>query len=218
MKQSITVASLAEQVYEALKTDIVTGRIKPGQRIDPQYLARDYGVSRTPVRDAIGLLQRDRLVDTHARSGTFVTVPTSRDVQEINELREAIEGRAARVAARRMPKDTITALRNSIRRAAKRAESGDFLPFYSSDSEFHREIVAATGNSRMIEIRETLEPYIELMRSIRTVHVDHIAQSTNLHLQILDAIEARDPDAAELASDQHLSDISRWSADEVTMD
>src|SRR4051794_32673771 len=102
---SLVVESIADQLYRILCDRIVNGAVAPGSRLDLQAIAAEFGVSRTPVRDALFRLERDRLVETRPRSGTYVARPTTRDIREVCQVRKGMEWVATGIAAAPMPLD-----------------------------------------------------------------------------------------------------------------
>lgn len=146
---SLAVEPISEQLYSILCERITSGDYAPGSRLDPQSIAKEFGVSRTPVRDTLVRLEHDRLVETRPRSGTFVTRPSRQDVHEVCQLRKGLEWLATGVAAAEMPLEQIADLRDEAVSALRSAEQGDYEPFFASDTRIHNEITASTGNSRI---------------------------------------------------------------------
>lgn len=208
---ALVVGSIADQLYGILCDRITTGVYAPGSRLDPQSVAKEFGVSRTPVRDTLVRLENDRLVETRPRSGTFVTRPSRHDVHEVCQLRKALEWLATGVAAANMPKDQIADLRAESVAALKAADKGDYDPFFASDTRIHREIVAATGNSRLISARESVEPFVYWLRVLGATGRHRLAGSTQRHLEILDAMAARDTETAQEAAALHLVEVEEWT-------
>ncbi|WP_019549467.1 GntR family transcriptional regulator [Streptomyces sulphureus] len=208
---ALVVGSIADQLYGILCDRITTGVYAPGSRLDPQAIAKEFGVSRTPVRDTLVRLENDRLVETRPRSGTFVTRPSRHDVHEVCQLRKALEWLATGVAAVNMPGEQIADLRAEAVSALKAADNGDYDPFFASDTRIHREIVVATGNSRLISARESVEPFVYWLRVLGATGRHRLAGSTKRHLEILDAIAARDVDKAQEAAALHLVEIEEWT-------
>ncbi|MFD0665270.1 GntR family transcriptional regulator [Thermocatellispora tengchongensis] len=203
--------SIAEQLYRILCDRITSGTYAPGSRLDPQAVAAEFGVSRTPVREALARLELDQLIVTRPRSGTFVARPGITDVHEVCQLRKGIEWVATGIAARSMPLEQIADLRAEAVEALARAEQGDYEPFFASDSRLHNEIVAATGNARLIRARSSTEPFVQWLRVLGATGPHRIAGSTRRHLQILDAMAARDTTAAQEAAAVHLDEVEEWT-------
>ncbi|WP_055554753.1 GntR family transcriptional regulator [Streptomyces sp. NBRC 110028] len=207
----LVVESISEQLYSILCERITTGVYAPGSRLDPQAIANEFGVSRTPVRDTLVRLEHDRLVETRPRSGTFVTRPTHQDVHEVCQLRKGLEWLATGVAAEAMSQEQIADLREESLAALRAAEQGDYEPFFLSDTRIHREIIASTGNSRLIAARESVEPFVYWLRVLGATGPHRLAGSTQRHLEILDAMAARDVAAAQEAAALHLAEVEEWT-------
>ncbi|MFE7979817.1 GntR family transcriptional regulator [Streptomyces shenzhenensis] len=207
----LVVESISEQLYSILCERITTGGYAPGSRLDPQAIASEFGVSRTPVRDTLQRLEHDRLVETRPRSGTFVTRPTRNDVHEVCQLRKGLEWLATGVAAEAMPLEQIADLRDEAVAAIRAAEQGDYEPFFASDTRIHREIIASTGNSRLVAARESVEPFVYWLRVLGATGPHRLAGSTRRHLEILDAMAARDIGAAQEAAAIHLTEVEEWT-------
>jgi DNA-binding GntR family transcriptional regulator len=210
-RSALVVESIADQLYRILCDRIVTGVFAPGARLDPQAVADEFGVSRTPVRDALAQLEHDQLIETRPRSGTFVARPGVRDVHEVCQLRKGIEWVATGLAASRMPSALIADLRAEAVDALAAVDKGDFEPFFASDFRLHREIVAATGNERLIRARGSVEPFVAWLRILGATGPHRARGSTERHLQILDAMAARDVAAAQEAAAVHLDEVEEWT-------
>jgi GntR family transcriptional regulator, rspAB operon transcriptional repressor len=210
-RPALVVDSIADQLYRILCERITSGAFAPGSRLDPQAVAAEFGVSRTPVRDALARLEHDRLIETRPRSGTFVARPGITDVHEVCQLRKGIEWVATGLATGRMPESQIAELRAEAVEALAAAEAGDYEPFFVSDMRLHREIVAATGNERLIAARASVEPFVQWLRILGATGPHRLAGSTHRHLQILDAMAARDAAGARDAAAVHLDEVEEWT-------
>jgi DNA-binding GntR family transcriptional regulator len=210
-RPSLVVDSIADQLYRILCERITGGAFAPGSRLDPQAVAAEFGVSRTPVRDALARLEHDRLIETRPRSGTFVARPGIADVHEVCQLRKGIEWVATGLATTRMSEAQIADLRAEAADALAAADKGDYEPFFASDMRIHREIVAATGNERLIASRASVEPFVQWLRVLGATGPHRLAGSTRRHLQILDAMAARDVSAAQDAAAVHLDEVEEWT-------
>lgn len=209
--EGLSVEPIADQLYRILTARITDGTYAPGSRLDPGAVAKEFGVSRTPVRDALARLEFDRLIETRPRSGTFVARPGVRDVHEVCQVRKGIEWLATGIAARTMPDAQIADLRAEVVAAQKQAEKGDFAPFFASDTRLHNEIVAHTENHRLIDFRNSVEPYVNWLRVLGATGTHRTAGSTARHLEILDAMAARDADRAQSAAAVHLDEVEEWT-------
>ncbi|MFD2757893.1 GntR family transcriptional regulator [Gulosibacter faecalis] len=205
-------SSIADQLHDILCHRIVTGEYLPGQRLDIQAIAEEFAVSKTPVRDAVFELEADRLVETRPRSGTFVTTMTIQDVHEVCQLRKGIEWVATGIAAATMPIEAVEALRIEAVNAERAAREGDFQPFFKSDTNIHTEIVRASSNSRLLQVRSSVQPFIDWLQFIGATGPERVLGSSRRHMEILDAMAKRDADAAAAAAAVHLDEVEEWTA------
>ncbi|RQN08893.1 GntR family transcriptional regulator [Aeromicrobium camelliae] len=212
----VLAASIADQLHDVLRHRITTGVMAPGSRIDSGAIAAEFGVSKTPIRDALIKLEHERLVETRPRSGSFVVRPTRQDVHEVCQLRKGLEWLATGIAAQKMSTAQIADLRAQAVAALEAAEAGDFEPFFESDTRLHREIIEFTGNSRLIASRSSVEPFVYWLRVLGATGANRIAGSTARHLKILDAMAERDVAAAQSHAATHLDEIEEWTLDDMS--
>ena len=196
----------AEYVYDWVKDQIRSGKLEPGTRLTEAEIAKQIGVSRTPVREAINrLLSEGQLSHTSAR-GFSVAILTRQQIMELYALREFLEGASARFAAHHAAPSEIEALREQLDGAVGIEDPQKLAVF---NRRFHREISSAGHNrysekalAQMVDSLELVPgTTFELMGRAEDVHREHMA--------ILDAIASRDPDAAEAAARLHIRNASR---------
>ncbi len=196
-----------DAAYHALRLAIVSSTLRPGERLNIDQLAAQLGVSLTPVRGAIQRLSTEGLVDIHPRSGTFVASLTLQDVEETFQIRAALEGLAAELAAAALTTEDLRRLRD-LHKALRRPirEQADRDAHERLNSEFHQLILAASGNRRLQEMYTALNAHIKIAR----IHAADSGWSarqrreTAEHDAILKALEARDPQAAGEALRRHI--------------
>ncbi|GGG39619.1 GntR family transcriptional regulator [Caldovatus sediminis] len=193
---------LAAQAYASIRGIVLEGEYAPGDAISENELADRLGMSRTPVREALRALARDRLLDLVPGRGYFLPRYSAADLRELFELREVLEGLAARGAALRASEGEIQALRqlseiyDSCRDWRDRARHG---------AEFHARIAGAARNTRLTASLTGLAAQIALVRrSELRAFAGRGSEAAAEHRAILDAIAARDPDAAERAARAHV--------------
>jgi DNA-binding GntR family transcriptional regulator len=196
----------ATRVYRALKHDILAREFAPGQPLAEIELARQYGASRTPLREALQRLNADGLVRIEPRRGAFVQELTVTDFLEINELRSVLEPYAARLAAARIPADEVHRLQADLAsiRVDDPAED-DFRRLEALDEEVHEAIARASGNQRLCRLIASLDDMMQVMRvgDLRRRH----AETHESLAAILDALVARDADTADLLLRRHIGDF-----------
>lgn len=183
--------SAKERVYRSLKLDIVRGVLDMGQRLNEGQLALKYGVSKTPVREALGLLQQEGLVEVQPRVGYLTSRVTVRDVDDIFDLRKIVEVPAAERAATVITESTLARL-DGLRTSYRAGDRESYLQFLDENLEFHRTIAEASGNRRLAEVVVRL---LEQMQRLIILKLELSLTGDELveqHCQILDALRERD--------------------------
>ena len=197
--------SLREIVFETIRSAIVHGELKPGERLMEVQLAEELGVSRTPVRESIRKLELEGLVKMVPRKGAYVTPMSVTDLVEMMEIRGALEGLVARLAANYATPEEIDALRESNDGFENAISNGDYDGIIDYDISFHEILYKACGNSRL---RSMIHSLREQMLRMRVEYVHNVTDMHPLrgqHRAIIDGIAKGDPDAAEAAAKAHIA-------------
>ena len=164
---------LRDIVFRTLREAIVTGELKPGERLMEIKLANEMGVSRTPVREAIRKLEQEGLVHLTARKGAEVAPINARDLREVLEIRKALESLASKMACRYAKEEDIDVLEEINSDIKKAIESGDSDRIARLDVRFHEEICTLSGNSQLNGILNRLKEHIYRYR------LEYIAELKN---------------------------------------
>jgi DNA-binding GntR family transcriptional regulator len=196
--------TLAGQALTGLRAAIVEGRLAAGERYSVGALADRLGVSRTPVREALLVLERQGLVRFERNKGVRIVAPSAGDLEEVFVLRLLLEVPATRRACSRLGEDDLDALDRELEAMARAAESGAEGPFMAHDQRFHEIVLDAAGNSRLAADVDRLRDHVRLRgastvgtsRDLAAIHAEHVV--------IRDALRARDADAAAEAMRAHL--------------
>ncbi len=195
--------SQKDRVYRRLRREILTLGLAPGQLVVENDLARRFGVSKTPVREALARLEQDGLVDVLPRRGYLVTTVTAAGVHEVFEVRAALEGAAAELAATRMTADELARLESLTNpREALLRESDDRLDHRAIERlldynrAFHLTIARAAQNSRLLRLVERA-----LDDSMRLIAIGYVADE---HEAIMAALRSGDPTRARTAMVDHV--------------
>ncbi|MGC4153271.1 MAG: GntR family transcriptional regulator [Propionicimonas sp.] len=202
---------ISDRLYRILTDRLISGELPPGSRIDPAAIATEFGISRAPIRDALARMEHAQLVETRARYGTFVVRPTVQDIHEVCQFRKAVEVLATGIATTQISAALVSELRQEAMEALEAADRGVYGPFFASDRNIHQAIIASTGNSRLIRARAGVEPWVAWLRVLGATGVHRISGSTLRHLEILDAMTAKDADAAQAAAALHLDEVEAWT-------
>lgn len=201
--------SISQGVYRELFNRILTGELPPGSVVSEKQLADMLGVSRTPVHNAVLQLVKDGLVTQEANHRPVIGRVSESDVEEIFDMRRLLEGEAARRAASRADRATLARLRaaaDSLAKEGKRA--GALARWADFDDLFHDAIAAACGSSRLAADIQRYRMVHHALNRLRMTE-NLIPQALREHVAILSALEARDPERAAAAMDEHLCE---WKA------
>jgi DNA-binding GntR family transcriptional regulator len=197
--------ALVEEVYARIRADIMSVRIPPDTHISMDQLARDLGVSQTPIREALSRLEADGLVIRRHLVGYCTgSLLTREQVDHLYEIRLMLEPQAARLAARRMSDAEIAelaALEHRMDPEPGERSRAAYDEYADDDAEFHARIAAGSGNPLIAESLARLHAHLHIFR------LRHNGDVTNdtfaEHRAILHALQARDPRAAERAMREH---------------
>jgi len=202
------VRTLADSVSERLVTAIVKGELPPGHKISEPELAKTYGISRGPLREAIRRLEGLKLVERKPHVGARVVKLSVKELIEIYRVREALEGMACRMAAEHMSEEEIAELRQLLDSHAQSVEQLAGRSYFQKegDLDFHYRIVKGSGNAKMLELLGSdLYHLVRMYRYQFSVSSSRPKRALKEHRQIVDAIEARDPELAEMLMRRHIS-------------
>jgi len=194
--------SLAEDAADQIREQILSGGFAPGEHLVEAKIAEQLAISRGPVREAFKLLRAEGLLNEEPRRGTFVVSLTADDVREIYGLRAALEGRAARLIARRgdeMALQRLTALADAIDAAVAQ---GDAVAVSRADLAFHHGVCDASGNARILEVFDRYVPMLRSLLRLDELVVRSLEDLSTQHRPLVRALEAGDEDrAAKLFAD-----------------
>lgn len=203
-----TSGTLAEKLFDRLTDAILRGELAPGSKISEPLLAHRFGVSRGPLREALHRLQERRLIVRSANQGARVVEPTPQMLASIFEVRESLEGMAARLAAALISDEELATLAALVRQhedQLKGPEVGGHNALGKADEDFHYCIAQASRNPLLIDLLcNQLYPLLRLYRSRndnRTLRERALAE----HQRILAALMDRDPEMAELTMKRHIA-------------
>lgn len=200
----IAQTALYQEVAERLRQRIFAHELPPGMWIDEQALAVDYGISRTPLREALKVLASEGLVTLKPRRGCYVTEISERDLDEIFPLMAMLEGRCAFEATQKARAEDIARLDAVHALLEKYADSEDKKGFFDANQEFHRAVQELADNRWLLQVIQDLRKVLKLTR-LHSLSLDgRLQQSLAEHRLIMSAIKARDPQRAEKAMHAHL--------------
>lgn len=198
----------SEIIYGDLKRAIITLELTPGTPIVERDLTERYGISRTPLREAVLRLAEERLVDVVPKSGTYVArIPLS-NLRESIVARRALEEVTVRAATRRASESQIMGMRAIIQRQKEMAEAGDEEAFHRADEDFHAAIAAAGSFPGIWDMIQQMRVHIERYRRLTLPQAGRMQVVVGEHAAVLDAIAAGDADAAVTRMKDHLDKLT----------
>lgn len=206
---------LREIVYEELKRQILTGEIAPGTRMMEVELADEMGVSRTPVREAIRKLEKEGLVTIEPRRGAYAADISIKDILDVLEVRQDLEGMAAALAAQKITEEEKEELRDILDGYADAVRSKDIEKVIEGDEKFHKFVVACSDNKSLLQLVLQVQ---ELSLRFRYIYYDessHFEFQPQVHKEIYDAIIGGDAEKARRTMEAHLADLKNFIENEA---
>lgn len=200
-----TYKPLREIVFESIREAIINGTLKQGERLMETQLAEELGVSRTPVREAIRKLELEGLVAMLPRKGAYVAGIMPKDAADILEIRAALEGLAAKLAAERITEEEIAELAKDTAEIEQYMTQGDVEKAIEYDTKFHSSLVGASRNSRLANMVSNLQEQVQRFRIIITsTDKDLLLKSLSDHRRIVEALSRRDRFLAQSLAKEHV--------------
>lgn len=228
MKEAFTEirhATIAEQVFETLHEWIISGKLKPGDRLPSQdKLAEQFGVSRNTLREAVYKLTVMGLLTARQGVGTIVNISSPSNymtslsdhlllnpatVREFIEARLVVEQATVRLAVMRVTRENLEKLNDSISQQARAFKEGDIDTFIKLDSAFHRELARESGNAVLLKFLETVRDLLQEFIAEVSRLPGAIRSAIKYHREIVQSMQAKNRDEAEEKMREHLYDVTR---------
>ncbi len=206
--ESLEATTLAGRTFASIKADIISGELAQGSKIVESDLAAKYGISRGPLREAIHRLQQMKLIVRVPHAGSRVITLDTKMMEDIYRAREALEGMAARLAARLMSDAEIVSLKNLLDEHAEAISRADGKGYFQreGDIDFHYRIASASRNQWILEnLNGELYQLIRMCRHQSGQIPERAQIALDQHRQIAAAIEQRDEELAEILMRRHIS-------------
>ena len=201
--------SLQEQVYQALKQIILKGDLASGERVVETKLAKQLQVSRTPIREAIGQLKREKLIVSRSNGGFRVATLSVTDAVQLYDCRIALEQLSISDACKQITAKQLKQLEKYVLLAEKligsQSDKSDSLKLLEVDYQFHHLIAESSGNQWLLTLLEKVFDQMRLLRVYTTQHNPQVLEIRLEHRQIYDAIASQDPDLAQTTIREHLT-------------
>jgi DNA-binding GntR family transcriptional regulator len=201
--------TIRKRIYEHLREQLLSGEIQPHQHLIEAKIAQDIGTSRTPVREALHSLELEGLIESIPRVGYVVKPTSEQEVEEICEIRMAIEGVAVRWAMEKAYKKLVEELKKNISISDEKVSKGDVKAFVDMDAQFHEIISKFSGSKRLRELAQTLRRHMLRYRIQSIYSVDNVLRAIDGHKGILRAIGKRNLEEVNRAIQHHMEQSKR---------
>ncbi len=199
--------NLKDQVVNAIRKSIIAGELKAGEQIVEAKLAAEMGISRGPIREAIGILEGEGFL---ARAGGLLTVTTltRKDIFEIYSLRSVIEGLAARIAVEKFTPGDIEHLEKILWEISRVDPTVDGTVTVTSSLAIHRFVLDKADHRRLLDLWLNLNMQLKMLASVVMTH-DTVTDTFSKHAKLIEVLKSGNPDIAEQAMRNHIMDSWR---------
>jgi DNA-binding GntR family transcriptional regulator len=197
---------IKDQIYDKIKKEILSGSISPGSRVLEGRLAKQVNVSRTPVREALHVLEMEGFLESFPRVGYRVRQITWMEAIEINEIRAVLEPLAVKKAIESDDQSYIDELEEVLKKTEKAARQNQINSFLQYDAEFDEIIVQASGMKTLVDVWATLRHRLKLYRMGAQDSLETMMRSIKGHCKILECLKAKDKEGVNRAIIEHLED------------
>jgi DNA-binding GntR family transcriptional regulator len=207
----LNATSLRDQAYALLKTAIADTDIYDPQqelRLDERQLTTALGVSRTPIREALSLLEQEGFIRTVPRRGIYIIRKSKREMIEMIQIWAALESMAARLATLNASDAEIAKLRHLFDEFQNSPPSEHLGEYSDANIEFHTAVIALGGSPMIVDATKNLLLHVRAIRRATITQSDRAARSIVDHLKIIEALERRDTELAEKLTRQHTLDLA----------
>jgi DNA-binding GntR family transcriptional regulator len=198
----------SEQLADAIREEILKEALRPGSKLTEQQISQRAGVSRTPVREAIGRLEAEGLVETIPNRGAFVVGLSAADIADLFEIRKHYEMISARRAAERAEKHDIERLDESVEFMRHYTGRGDLRKMKQINPGFHEAIYDAANSRRLLVSLHRVIIYMKLSVHTKDYRREHLADILAEHERVYRAIKRHDPDKAGAAMGEHIENMA----------
>lgn len=195
---------LRDIVFQTLRKAILTGELEPGARLMETQLGEKLGVSRTPIREAIRKLELEGLVIMVPRKGAQVAQFTEKDIEDVLEVRAALEALAARLACKKMDDRAFLRLQLVIAEYEYAAKENDIEVMIEKDVEFHETIFNATENEKLIQLFNNLREQVHRYRIAYLKNTEDSEAVRVEHIELLEALRSQNEDLASDLASKHI--------------
>lgn len=189
---SVKPLTAQEAVLATLRSDIATGVLAPGEQLVQDDLARRYGVSRVPIREALRILEAEGLLEYHPHRGYFVTELSVKDLVEVYRIRELLEAEALSMVVEQIPDEDITDLEGLLAEVERATAAGDVTAITNANRTFHFAMLEACGMPRLVRLIRLLWDATDAYRSVYFMEAANLERINAEHREMMTALRARD--------------------------
>ena len=207
-------AGAVSKVYDSIYQEIVSGERPPGSAISEMEVSSKLNVSRSPVREALKIMQTEELVTYYPGRGNFVTVLTQQDIEEIFDLRELFELTALKNACQYMPKERCDSIEKMLLELTEQSSADEY---YAANSVDHTYVINSSGNTRLVKFYNQIIAQMNVINRISSRSPTHFRHSTEYHLKIIRAIRNKNEEEARQALAHHLGEVRRETISNFVM-
>lgn len=194
--------NISDKIYDIIRRQIVSHKLKPGARLKEELLTNELGISRTPLREAINRLVKDGYLEAEPRKGASVKKFQARDIAEIYDIRAALEGLALRLSLPNIDPEELLSLKNVF-------DGKDIQALPRADARLHGLIIGKSGNKRLMDMLGNLGRLISIFRLAGYESPARSEMAVAEHLQIIEALLKKDPDLAEKKLRDHIENTKQ---------
>ncbi len=203
-KYKIERQSLAEQVYNYIKRLILSGEFKGGEKIPEEKIARLFGISRTPIREALRRLDEYGLVYLKPRSYAIVVTLEPQEAEQVAQIRAQLEMLSVRQLAEKGTQEDFDVLEQIAKGCEEALTAGDIATTFEKDSQFHLEIANRTGNRHLFELFEKIDAKMQLLRLVLHLPLKDLHRFIAHHRPLLHHMRTHNKKAAESLMENHI--------------
>ncbi len=209
---------LRELVLDAIREAIIDGSLKPRERLMEIQLAEELGVSRTPIREALRKLELEGFIVMVPRKGAYVADISFKDIADVYEIRAALEGLAASLAAERITDEELDEMERCLVGKAEAIANHDMEKLVEADTRFHDAIYRASRNDRLTSMINNLREQIQRFRATSLSVPGRMYQSLEEHRTIIEAIQSRDSQLARQVAYEHIENAENIMMESMKKD
>jgi DNA-binding GntR family transcriptional regulator len=195
---------LRELVLDAIRSAIMNGTLQPRERLMEIQMAEELGVSRTPIREALRKLELEGFIVMVPRKGAYVSDLSFKDIADVFEIRAALEGLAAGLAAERITDEELEAMERLLVEKKEAITQNNISRLVEVDTRFHEMMYQASRNERLSSIISNLREQIQRFRLTSLSHPGRMQESLSEHKKITEAIQSRDSQLARQLAQEHI--------------